>query len=191
MCTDAQKQKMQNKTVKISKFLSLVLRHKPQEIGIQLDAAGWVSVGELLSACQAHGFSIRRDELEEVVRTNDKQRFAFSEDNLMIRASQGHSVEVKLDYQPLTPPEILYHGTATRFLDSIKEQGLIKGKRHHVHLSSDEATAIKVGARHGKAIVLVIESMQMHKDGFIFYQSENGVWLTEKVPTVYLKIPIV
>lgn len=182
---------MKDKTVKISKFLSLVLRHKPEEIGIQLDAAGWVPVAELLSACQAHGFSIKPEELEEVVRTNDKQRFAFSEDGLMIRASQGHSVEVKLDYQPLMPPEILYHGTATRFLDSIKEQGLIKGKRHHVHLSGDEATAIKVGARHGKAVVLVISSLQMHKDGFIFYQSENGVWLTEKVPTQYMTIPVV
>jgi putative RNA 2'-phosphotransferase len=181
---------MQNKTVKISKFLSLVLRHKPEEIGIQLDAAGWVPVAEFLRACQAHGFSIKREELEEVVRTNDKQRFAFSEDGLMIRASQGHSVEVKLDYQPLMPPEILYHGTATRFLDSIKEQGLIKGKRHHVHLSGDEATAIKVGARHGKAVVLVIQSLQMHKDGFIFYQSENGVWLTEKVPANYLTLPM-
>nr|AUN37138.1 RNA:NAD 2'-phosphotransferase [uncultured bacterium] len=182
---------MKDRTVKISKFLSLVLRHKPEEIGIQLDAAGWVPVTELLSACQAHGFSIKPEELEEVVRTNDKQRFAFSEDGSMIRASQGHSVEVKLDYQPLVPPEILYHGTATRFLDSIKEQGLIKGKRHHVHLSGDEATAIKVGARHGKAVVLVIESLQMHKDGFIFYQSENGVWLTEKVPANYMTFPTV
>jgi putative RNA 2'-phosphotransferase len=180
---------MQNRTVKISKFLSLVLRHKPEEIGISLDAAGWVSVGELLNACHKRGFSIRRDELDEVVRSNDKQRFAFSEDGSMIRASQGHSVAVKLDYQPLEPPQTLYHGTATRFLDSIKEQGLVKGKRHHVHLSGDEATAVKVGARHGKALVLVIESLQMHKDGFPFYQSENGVWLTEQVPTIYIKFP--
>jgi putative RNA 2'-phosphotransferase len=180
---------MQNRTVKISKFLSLVLRHKPEEVGITLDAAGWVAVTELLNACQRRGFSIGRDELEEVVRSNDKQRFAFSDDGLMIRASQGHSVAVKLDYQPLVPPQTLYHGTATRFLDSIKEQGLVKGKRHHVHLSGDEATAVKVGARHGKAVVLVIESLHMHKAGFLFYQSENGVWLTEQVPTAYIKFP--
>jgi putative RNA 2'-phosphotransferase len=180
---------MQNRTVKISKFLSLVLRHKPEEIGIRLDPAGWVPVNDLLSACQAHGFSIRRDELEEAVRSNDKKRFAFSEDRQLIRASQGHSVEVQLDYQPLTPPEILYHGTATRFLDSIKAQGLVKGKRHHVHLSSDEVTAVKVGARHGKAVVLVIESLQMHKDGFLFYRSENGVWLTEEVPPGHIRFP--
>jgi putative RNA 2'-phosphotransferase len=180
---------MQNRTVKISKFLSLVLRHKPEEIGIRLDAAGWVTVDELLRACQAHGLSIRRDELEEVVRTNDKKRFAFSEDRQFIRASQGHSVEVKLDYQPLTPPETLYHGTATRFLDSIQAQGLVKGKRHHVHLSSDEATAVKVGARHGKAVVLVVESLRMHRDGFLFYRSENGVWLTEEVPPGHIRFP--
>jgi putative RNA 2'-phosphotransferase len=180
---------MQNRTVKISKFLSLVLRHKPEEIGITLDAAGWVSVAELLNACHTRGFSIGRDELEEVVRSNEKQRFAFSADRQMIRASQGHSVAVKLDYQPLVPPPILYHGTATRFIDSIKEQGLVKGKRHHVHMSGDEATAVKVGARHGKAVVLLIESLQMHKDGFPFYQSENGVWLTEQVPTAYIKFP--
>jgi putative RNA 2'-phosphotransferase len=180
---------MQNRTIKISKFLSLVLRHKPEEIGISLDAAGWVSVVELLNACHRRGFSIGRDELDEMVRSNDKQRFAFSEDGAMIRASQGHSVAVKLDYQPLEPPQILYHGTATRFLDSIREQGLVKGKRHHVHLSGDEATAVKVGARHGKAAVLVIESLQMHNGGFPFYQSENGVWLTEQVPASYIKFP--
>jgi putative RNA 2'-phosphotransferase len=182
---------MKDRTVKISKFLSLVLRHKPEEIGIRLDGAGWVPVAELLNACHKYGFSLKEEELQQVVRSNDKQRFAFSEDGLRIRASQGHSVEVELAYQPLTPPEILYHGTATRYLDSIKEQGLVKGKRHHVHLSSDEATAVKVGARHGKAVVLIIESMQMHKDGFVFYQSENGVWLTEKVPITYMKLPIV
>lgn len=180
---------MQNRTVKISKFLSLVLRHKPEEIGITLDAAGWVPVAELLNACHTRGFSIRREELEEVVSSNDKQRFAFSEDGLLIRASQGHSVAVQLEYQPLVPPPTLYHGTATRFVDSIKEQGLVKGKRHHVHLSSDEATAVKVGARHGKAVVLLIESLHMHKDGFLFYQSENGVWLTQQVPAAYIKFP--
>lgn len=178
---------MQNRAIKISKFLSLVLRHQPEKIGITLDNAGWVLVAELLKACNAAGFSITQQELENVVRTSDKQRFAFSDDRQMIRANQGHSVAVKLDYLPLTPPEVLYHGTATRFLDSIKAQGLVKGKRLHVHLSSDEATAIKVGSRHGKPVVLIIESSRMHKDGLIFYQSENGVWLTEHIPPAYIK----
>jgi putative RNA 2'-phosphotransferase len=177
---------MQNQAIKISKFLSLVLRHKPEEIGIKLDNAGWISVADLLRACHAYGFSISQEELEEVVCTSDKQRFAFSADRMRIRANQGHSVEVELDYQALAPPEILYHGTARRFLDSIREQGLLKGQRHHVHLSSDEETAITVGARHGKAKVLIIEAMQMHKDGFVFYQSKNGVWLTDSVPTAYI-----
>jgi putative RNA 2'-phosphotransferase len=178
---------MQNRAIKISKFLSLVLRHKPEKIGLTLDQTGWALVSELLDACKAAGFSITPEELEEVVRTSDKQRFAFSDDRLMIRANQGHSIAVKLDYQALAPPAVLYHGTATRFLDSIKEQGLLKGKRHHVHLSSDEATAIKVGSRHGKPIVLLIESGRMYQDGLVFYQSANGVWLTEHIPTAYIK----
>ncbi len=164
-----------------------MLRHKPEEIGITLDNAGWVLVSKLLAACNRQGFSITQQELEEVVCTSDKQRFAFSDDRLMIRANQGHSIAVKLDYQVLAPPEVLYHGTATRFLDSIKEQGLLKGKRQHVHLSSDEATAINVGSRHGKPVVLLLESMQMHKAGFVFYKSENGVWLTDHVPTAFIK----
>src|ERR1044071_1581552 len=133
---------MRKDLVKVSKFLSLVLRHQPDFIGLKLDEAGWVEVAGLLAACAAHGFPITRLLLEEVVQTNDKKRFAFSEDGLKIRASQGHSVEVELAYLPLAPPEILYHGTATRFLDSIKERGLLKGQRHHVHLSADRETAI-------------------------------------------------
>jgi putative RNA 2'-phosphotransferase len=178
---------MQNRAIKISKFLSLVLRHKPEEIAITLDRAGWVAVSELLKACNTSGFPITREELDEVVSTSDKQRFAFSDDRLKIRANQGHSIAIQLDYQALAPPEVLYHGTATRFLDSIKEQGLRKGRRHHVHLSGDEVTAIKVGSRHGKPVVLIIESGRMHKDGFVFYQSENKVWLTEHIPPAYIK----
>ena len=164
-----------------------MLRHQPEKIGISLDQAGWVSVTELLNACHAKGFSITRQELENVVRTSDKQRFAFSHDRQMIRANQGHSIAVKLDYQALAPPEVLYHGTAERFLDSIKAQGLLKGKRLHVHLSSDEATAIKVGSRHGKPVVLLIESGRMYQDGLVFYRSANGVWLTEHIPPAYIK----
>src|SRR5215470_13016716 len=126
---------MEKRLIKTSKFLSYVLRHKPQEIGIELDKNGWVETAVLLEACRQHNHPLSREELEEVVRTNDKKRFAFNEDGSKIRASQGHSVDIELDYQPVTPPEWLYHGTATRFLESIRDKGLFKGKRHHVHLS--------------------------------------------------------
>ena len=179
----------QQRLVKISKFLSLVLRHQPDKIGITLDKAGWVAVDELLRACQQHSFPITLEELKIVVATSDKKRFAFNEDGTQIRANQGHSVEVELGYQPVTPPALLYHGTAERFLVSIRQQGLVKGQRHHVHLSADEATALKVGVRHGKPVVLQVQSGVMHRAGYLFFQSENGVWLTEYVPAAYLVIP--
>ncbi|MEW6129953.1 MAG: RNA 2'-phosphotransferase [Acidobacteriota bacterium] len=178
---------MRKDLIRVSKFLSLVLRHKPEKIGITLDDAGWVEVATLLAACHQQGLQITPELLDEVVSSNDKKRFAFSEDGLKIRASQGHSIAVELDYQPLTPPELLYHGTATRFLDSIKERGLLKGSRHHVHLSADETTAIKVGARHGKPVVLIIEAARMQERGFLFYQSANGVWLTEHIAPEYIR----
>lgn len=180
---------MKTNEVKISKFLSLVLRHQPQKIGLTLDSAGWANVNELLAACNAHGIALTQAELESVVRNNDKQRFAFSEDGLQIRASQGHSVEVELEYKPAEPPPILYHGTVERFLTSIKENSLTKGKRHHVHLSADIKTAEIVGDRRGKAVVLEILSGQMYEDGYTFFLSANGVWLTETVPAKYLKEP--
>ena len=179
----------QQRLVKISKFLSLVLRHQPDKIGVTLDKAGWVAVDELLRACQQHSFPITLEELKAVVATSDKKRFAFNEDGMQIRANQGHSVEVELGYQPATPPALLYHGTAERFLVSIRQQGLVKGQRHHVHLSADEATALKVGVRHGKPVVLQVQSGMMHRDGYLFFQSENGVWLTDHVPAAYLVIP--
>ena len=153
------------------------------------DKAGWVAVDELLRACQQHSFPITLEELKIVVATSDKKRFAFNEDGTQIRANQGHSVEVELGYQPVTPPALLYHGTAERFLASIRQQGLVKGQRHHVHLSADEATALKVGVRHGKPVVLQVQSGVMHRAGYLFFQSENGVWLTEYVPAAYLVIP--
>ncbi|MBI3650103.1 MAG: RNA 2'-phosphotransferase [Acidobacteria bacterium] len=177
---------MEKRLIKISKFLSLVLRHQPEEIGLQLDPAGWVSVNELLRACRAKGFAITTEELQEVVRDNDKQRFTFNDDHSLIRANQGHSIEVELEYAPQTPPAILYHGTATRFVNSIQAQGLLKGKRLHVHLSPDEATAIKVGSRHGQPVVLKIAALRMHEDGLKFYLSKNGVWLTATVPADYI-----
>lgn len=171
----------------ISKFLSYVLRHRPDEIGITLDLNGWVPIADLLAASAAHGRSITRSELDAVVATNAKARFAISDDGLQIRASQGHSVEVDLGYQPVVPPEVLYHGTARRNLDSIRRHGLLKGCRHHVHLSPDAATARSVGSRHGSPVVLVVRSGAMARDGMKFYRSANGVWLTDTVPYAYIE----
>jgi len=177
---------MDDRAVMISKFLSLVLRHQPEKIGLSLDQAGWASATRLIEAARLRGFDFMLEELQNVVAGNDKKRFSLSEDGLLIRANQGHSVKVELGYAPTAPPEILYHGTAERFLASIKQQGLIKGKRHHVHLSADVDTATKVGRRHGKPVVLRIEAGLMGQDGYIFYFSANGVWLTVHAPIQYL-----
>lgn len=175
--------------VRTSKFLSLVLRHDPGKIGLRLDDAGWADVDALLSAAAAAGVRIDRPTLERVVAENDKKRFAFSEDGKRIRASQGHSVDVDLGLQPQTPPELLFHGTATRFVDSIRENGLHSASRTHVHLSADEATATSVGQRHGRPVVLTIAAGRMHRDGHAFYRSDNGVWLTDAVPAQYIGFP--
>jgi putative RNA 2'-phosphotransferase len=172
-----------------SKFLSYVLRHHPESIGVELDEAGWVRVDELLAACRRHGRPISRAKLEEVVRTNDKRRFSFSPDGLRIRASQGHSLAIDLGLEPLEPPELLYHGTVAQFLLAIRREGLVRGGRHHVHLSADEPTARRVGRRRGRPVVLVVESGRMHRDGRAFYRSANGVWLTDSVPPEYLRFP--
>jgi putative RNA 2'-phosphotransferase len=177
---------MDNRVVMISKFLSLVLRHQPEKIGLRLSESGWASVGQLIEASRERGVEFTLEELQNVVDNNDKKRFSLSEDGLWIRANQGHSVEVELGYAPNVPPEILYHGTAERFLISIKQQGLIKGKRHHVHLSADADVAAKVGRRHGKPVVLRVDAAAMRRDGFVFYLSANGVWLTEHAPVQYL-----
>jgi putative RNA 2'-phosphotransferase len=173
----------------ISKFLSLVLRHKPDELGIKLDIEGWTNVDILLSTMQEKGINIDFESLSYLVDTNNKRRFAFSEDLTKIRANQGHSVEVNLNYEPTIPPEILFHGTASRFLESIKEIGLNKQSRLHVHLSSNEETALKVGQRHGKPIILKIKAIEMYNNGFIFYLSENNVWLTNDIPLKYIIFP--
>jgi putative RNA 2'-phosphotransferase len=178
-----------NRLTRISRFLSLVLRHEPQNIGITLDTAGWVDVRTLLDAMATHGNPIGEAELREVVHTNDKKRFAFSEDGQRIRASQGHSVPVDLGYSPATPPAVLYHGTVDQFLVSIRQTGLKPGQRHHVHLSPDEPTAIKVGQRRGKPVILRIDAARMHADGHSFLQSANGVWLTDHVPPAYITFP--
>jgi putative RNA 2'-phosphotransferase len=177
---------MHNESIEVSKFLSLVLRHKPEVIGLTLTLQGWVFIEDLLAAAKAHGKTIKREVLDEVVFTNDKKRFAFSADGLSIRANQGHSVDVDLELTPQLPPKVLYHGTATRVLSQIKTAGLLKMDRQHVHLSAHEDTATRVGARHGKPIVLIVNTEKMSGDGIPFFLSLNGVWLTEHVPSQYI-----
>jgi len=176
----------EKETIKLSKFLSLVLRHQPEIIGISLDEQGWVDVNELRKKSAAYGKVFTMEMLEYIVDTNSKKRFAFSEDKRKIRASQGHSVDVDLGYEPQTPPEILYHGTATHFVESILKSGLNKRKRTHVHLSADRETAIKVGQRHGKPVIFEVAAQKMQAAGHEFYLSENGVWLTDVVPAAFL-----
>lgn len=178
---------MNKQLVRHSRFLSLILRHKPQTIGLTLDGEGWADVDELIEKAVAHGRRIDKGQLREIVASNDKKRFAFSDDARRIRAVQGHSVNVDLGLEPQTPPSVLYHGTATRFLSSIFTQGLIRGSRRHVHLSADMATAVRVGSRHGKPVVLELDTAAMVAAGHVFFRSENGVWLTEQVPPDFLK----
>ena len=167
-----------------SRFLSYVLRHRPDAIGLELDAEGWANIGELIVKADV---PLTRELLLEIVRTNDKKRFAISNDGRSIRASQGHSVEVDLGLEPRQPPDVLFHGTAIRFLDSIKAKGLLPKNRQYVHLSSDRETAVKVGQRHGKPIVLRIKALEVCGQGGQFFLSQNGVWLTEKVSPRYIQ----
>lgn len=180
---------MDKSLVSTSKFLSLVLRHSPATIGITLDSQGWVSVEELLTKARHHGTTISPELLERVVRENDKQRFALSDDGLRIRANQGHSVAVDLQLTATAPPEYLYHGTVARFLDSIRSEGLRPGSRQHVHLSPDRETASKVGSRRGRPVILVVRAAELHRAGFSFFVSENGVWLADRVPPQYIDFP--
>ncbi|WP_343604589.1 RNA 2'-phosphotransferase [Fluviicola sp.] len=171
----------------ISKFLSLVLRHKPQEIGITPDANGWVDVDELIEKCNLKKRHLDFETLEEVVAGNDKQRFSFNEDLTRIRANQGHSIEIDLDYEAVEPPGFLYHGTVDKFLGNIRAEGLKKMNRHHVHLSKDLETAVKVGSRRGKPVILTVDAVRMNQDGYSFYRSKNGVWLCDQVPVEYIQ----
>ena len=172
---------MKPKNKEISKFLSLILRHNPDKINLELDDQGWAQVDELIEKSNKYRFALNLQVLNEVVTNNDKQRFSFNEDKTKIRANQGHSIIVDLNFEPQQPPEFLYHGTVAKFLDSIKEQGLLKMNRHHVHLSDNRDTATKVGARRGKPIILSIRSGEMYRSGVIFFKSKNGVWLTDCV----------
>lgn len=172
---------------RFSKFLSLILRHNPAQIGLRLDPQGWANVTELIEkANQARKRPITLDDLKEVVANDNKQRYSFSPDGLSIRANQGHSINIDLGLQPLDPPAVLFHGTASRFLDSIMQQGLVSKSRQYVHLSTDVKTAITVGKRHGNPVVLTIDTQQMAADGLSFYLSENKVWLTDHVPVKYI-----
>ncbi len=177
---------MNNRLITVSKYLAKHLRHAPGEIGLTLRPGGWVGVDDLLAATNRHGFAITFDELVECVETNDKRRFAFDVSGEAIRANQGHSVAVDLQLEEREPPETLFHGTVERFMASILEHGLTRGKRHHVHLSGDVETARKVGARRGKPIVLIVAAARMRRDGRAFLLSTNGVWLTDAVPPGYL-----
>jgi putative RNA 2'-phosphotransferase len=178
---------MENYEIQLSKFLSYLLRHEPQAIGLDLDEEGWGSIQELVDKANQHGHPINRDQILQVVKNNDKQRFSISSDGLKIRAVQGHSnPAVHIHYVPKIPPESLFHGTADRFLESIRNKDLISGERQYVHLSANRQTAEKVGKRHGKSVVLQIKSQEMQKCGLSFFQAENGVWLTKSVPIEYI-----
>jgi putative RNA 2'-phosphotransferase len=173
---------------RISKTLSYHLRHRPDALGLSLGPGGWVAVDDLLAALARRGTAISRAELEEVVARNTKRRFAFDATGERIRASQGHSVEVDLELEPVAPPAELYHGTGERTVAAILREGLRKMRRHHVHLSADQETARAVGARHGRPVVLVVDAAAMRGAGHYFYRSANGVWLVEAVPAAYLRV---
>ncbi len=170
----------------ISKLIALVLRHKPEDLGLKMDKHGWVETSALIEKINAiQPFTMEM--LEEIVSTDNKQRYSLNQDKSLIRANQGHSIPVDLELLPATPPKTLYHGTATRFSHSIEEKGLIPMQRQHVHLSDNLETAITVGKRHGSPVIYTVDADKMHASGHVFYQSENGVWLTNAVPVEYLK----
>lgn len=166
--------------------MSLVLRHKPDEIGLIIDNEGWARVDELISKMNKKGIVVNFQIIDEVVQTNDKKRFAFNEDKTLIRANQGHSIEIELNLTAVTPPDTLYHGTAEKYLESILRTGLQKQRRQHVHLSATVETAKAVGGRHGKPVILIVDAKAMYKAGLEFYLSENKVWLTDAVPVEYI-----
>jgi len=174
--------------VKASKFMSLVLRHKPEIIGLVLDSGGWADIAKLSEKAAQAGVRLTRQLIFRIVAESDKQRFTISDDGLRIRANHGHSAEVDLGLQPSSPPESLYHGTARQMINSIKANGILPGRRQMVHLSSDPDAAVAVGRRHGSPAVLLVHARKMEQVGFIFYRSASGVWLTPHVPTEYLQV---
>ncbi len=179
---------MEQQLKHISKLISLVLRHKPETIGLQLDENGWADVQELIEKINESGTAVNEATINLVVETNDKKRFAFNEDKTRIRANQGHSIEVELNLKAVQPPDILYHGTTERFLDSILKTGLTKQQRQHVHLSELITTAKAVGSRHGKPVIVNINAKAMATAGCLFYLSDNNVWLVDSVPVEYITV---
>lgn len=181
---------MSDNLVQTSKFLSLILRHAPEKIGLALDPHGWADIGQLLAQSARHGRRLSREQLDEVVARDSKTRYAISGDGLRIRANQGHSLAaVDIALPPATPPAVLYHGTASRFVDAIRAGGLLPGSRNHVHLSSNRETAVAVGARHGKPVVLTVDAAAMQAQGQVFYLADNGVWLADAVPVAFIGFP--
>ena len=173
--------------INLSKFLAYILRHNPSAVGISLDERGWADVDELIKGINATGRSIDRDLLEQIVREDKKGRYSFNEDKSKIRANQGHSVSVEVEMDERVPPDILYHGTAKRFLESIKEHGILRRSRNFVHLSGDIKTAFVTGSRHGEPVVLAIGTKEMAAEGYRFYLSANGVWQSSDIPWKYVK----
>lgn len=171
--------------VKLSKFISLILRHQPEVINIKLDEKGWANVDELINGINQKGYHIDVEILSEIVTNNNKQRFTFNDDKTKIRANQGHSIDVDVELEEAIPPDILYHGTSSKYVESIMKEGIRKQDRNYVHLSQDEKTAVMVGKRHGSPVVLRINARQMSMDGITFYQSKNKVWLTEYIDPKY------
>ena len=170
------------------KFISLILRHKPEVIGITLDKHGWADIHALIDGVNATGrYHLTQETLEEIVHTDEKQRYAFNEDHTRIRANQGHSISVDVELEQRTPPSVLYHGTGEKYADAIGREGLIPKSRLYVHLSTDTETARKVGSRHGKPVIYTIDCRKMTEDGYRFYLSANGIWLTKAVPPQYLR----
>ncbi|WP_225084759.1 RNA 2'-phosphotransferase [Pectobacterium colocasium] len=179
---------MNKKSTDISKFLSYILRHQPESIGLSLDKEGWAVINDLILCAAEEGYTLDNNIIHSIVNNSNKKRFTISDDGLRIRADQGHSSQqVDIKYEEKKPPECLYHGTATRFVISIRTQGLNAKERQYVHLSANEETAIQVGSRHGKPMVLKVKALTMYEQGFKFYQADNGVWLTEQVPYQFIQ----
>lgn len=173
--------------ISVSKYISKHLRHAPEAIGLTLGDGGWVPIEALLTAAAKHQFPITPEEVEQVVASCEKQRFAIDPTGQLIRANQGHSVQVELHLEPITPPDVLYHGTAVHLREPLLAAGLLKMRRQHVHLSADVLTALAVGQRHGRPIVFAVDTMSMSRDGYVFFRAANGVWLTDHVPPRYLR----
>lgn len=173
--------------IKTSCYISMLLRHKPQAAGLTLDEHGWADAGELIKGVSEHKAPLTMEELEYIVDTDDKGRYSFNEDKTLIRANQGHSIPVDVELDEITPPDVLWHGSAEKYAGSIAEKGLIPKSRLYVHLSSDYETAVTVGKRHGTPVVYQVNAVEMGKDGYKFFVSKNGVWLTKEVPVKYLE----